>query len=155
MLGQTVGFPSDRGAGSLTQALRRRFEAAGGTVVCSTPVTGVRVEGRRAVAVRTADAEGARAPRRPGRRRGRAAVRRLVAADDLPSRTTRKMGGFRRDPATFKIDYALDGRFRGPGRLRTPPARCTSADSVAEMTVSSAQIDAGVVPRDRSSSWDR
>ena len=149
MLGQTVGFPVPTGgAGSLTQALRRRFEAAGGTVVCSTPVTGVRVEGRRAVAVRTADAEV----------RVRRAVLAdvgaeqlfggLVAADDLPSRTTRKMGGFRRDPATFKIDYALDGPVPWAGTPAYAPGTVHVADSVAEMTVSSAQIDAGVVPRD-------
>ena len=149
MLGQTVGFPAPTGgAGELTQALRRRFEAAGGTVACSTPAVGVRVRDRRAVAVRTAD----------GEVRVRRAVLAdvgaeqlfggLVSADDLPRRTPRKMGSFRRDPATVKIDYALDGPVPWAGTPAYAPGTVHVADSVAEMTVSSAQIDAGVVPRD-------
>ena len=113
MLGQTVGFPAPTGgAGALTQALRRRFEAAGGTVACSTPVTGIRVEGRRAVAVQTADAEV----------RVRRAVLAdvgaeqlfggLVAADDLPARTTAEDGRVPARPG--HVQGRLRARRSGP-----------------------------------------
>ena len=149
MLGQTVGFPAPTGgSGALSRALRARFEAAGGTVACSTPVTGITVEGGRATAVRTGD----------GEVRVRRAVLAdvgaeqlyggLVASDDLPARTLTKMRGFRRDPATFKIDYALDG----PVPWAQPPAYAPGTvhvgGTVAEMTTYMAQVGAGTVPRD-------
>lgn len=149
MLGQTVGFPAPTGgAGALAQALQRRFVAAGGTVACSTPVTGIRVEGGRAVAVQTGD--------------GEVRVRRAVLADvgaeqlygglvdaaDLPAKTLRKMGGFRRDPATFKVDYALDGAVPWAGTPAYAPGTVHVADSVTAMSTYTSQLDSGYVPRD-------
>ena len=149
MLGQTVGFPAPTGgAGALTRAMRDRFVAAGGTVATSTPVTGIRVRGGRAVAVQTAD--------------GEVRVRRSVLADvgaeqlfgglvdaaDLPARTLRKMDGFRRDPATFKVDYALDGPVPWAGTPAYAPGTVHVADSVAAMSAYSNQLDAGAVPAD-------
>ena len=147
MLGQTVGFPAPTGgAGALSQALRTRFEAAGGTVACATPVTGIRVRSRRAVAVQTGD----------GEVRVRRAVLAdvgaeqlfggLVAAEDLPARTMTKMRGFRRDPGTFKIDYALDGPVPWAGPPPFAPGTVHVADSVAAMATYTTQIDTGVVP---------
>ena len=149
MLGQTVGFPAPTGGSSaLSQALRDRFEAAGGTVATSTPVTGIRVAGGRAVAVQTGD--------------GEVRVRRSVLADvgaeqlfgglvpaaDLPTKTLRKMDGFRRDPATFKVDYALDGPVPWAGAPAYASGTVHIADSVPAMATYTSQLGSGYVPKD-------
>lgn len=110
MLGQDVGFPVPQGgAGELSGALRRRFEAAGGQVVTGSAVTHVEVHSGRAVGVRTAD----------GLQVG---ARRAVLADvsapalygqllherDVPAVLRRRMRTFQWDHATFKVDWALD-----------------------------------------------
>lgn len=147
MLGQSVGWPvPEGGAGELATALVRRFEAAGGTVRCSAEVVAVEVADRRAIGVRLAD----------GERIGAAAVLAdvaapnlyggLVAAGDLPARTTRRMRGFRLDPSTLKVDWALSG----PVPWEVPPPHAPGtvhvADSVAELTETFAQIASGAVP---------
>ena len=63
-LGQQHGFPvPEGGAGRLTDALVRRLEARGGSIVCNAQVTRVVVRNRRAVAVRLADGTELDAPR--------------------------------------------------------------------------------------------
>jgi len=147
MLGQTVGWPvPEGGAGQLTGALVRRFEAAGGTLRCSAEVTRVEVEGGRVTGVLLADGErvpadvvlaDVAAPRLYGG---------LVRPEDLPSRTLRRMRGFQLDPSTLKVDWALDGPV--PWAVEPPhrPGTVHVADSVAELTETYAQIDAGAVP---------
>ena len=147
MLGQTVGWPvPEGGAGALTAALVRRFEAGGGTLRCSAEVTAVEVAARRATGVRLAD----------GERIGAGAVLADVAAphlygglvrpEDLPARTLRRMRGFRLDPATLKVDWALSG----PVPWAVPPPHAPGtvhvADSVAELSESFAQLGSGAVP---------
>lgn len=111
MLGQDVGFPvPEGGAGRLAEAMRRRFEAAGGEVLTGAQVTHVEVRAGRAVGVRTAG----------GLEVG---VRRAVLADvsapalfgrllhqrDVPAALRRRMETFQWDYSTFKLDWALDG----------------------------------------------
>ena len=148
MLGQTVGFPVPQGgAGELTAALARRFVSLGGEIRCSTEVVEVTVERGRATGVRTRDGEPVRA--------ARAVVADvpvqhlyggLVAAAHLPARTLRAMRGFRLDPGTVKVDWALDG----PVPWLAPPAYAPGtfhvADSVEQMAESLAQVAAGHVP---------
>ena len=147
MLGQTIGFPTPTGgAGQLAVALRRRLESRGGMVVCDAPVSRIVVRGGRAVAVETLDQQ--------------VRVRRAVLADvgaqqlygglvdaaELPTRVTRRMKEFRRDPATFKIDYAL----RGPVPWAVPPPYAPGtvhiADSYADIITYFGQIAAGTIP---------
>lgn len=147
MLGQTVGWPApEGGAGRLSEALVRRLEAAGGTLRCSAEVVRIEVEGRRATGVRLADGErisagvvlaDVAAPRLYGG---------LVRPEDLPSRTLRRMRGFQLDPATLKVDWALTGPV--PWAVPPPyrPGTVHVADSVAELTETYAQIEAGAVP---------
>ena len=147
MLGQTVGWPvPEGGAGNLTAALVRRFEAAGGTVRCSAEVVEIEVAHRRAVGVRLADGERIPAaavladvavPRLYGD---------LVRSEHLPARTMRRMRGFRLDPSTLKVDWALSGPV--PWRVPPPhvPGTVHVADSVAELIETYAQIEAGAVP---------
>ena len=58
----------------------------------------------------------------------------------------RRMRDFRLDPSTLKVDWALSG----PIPWRTPPTHAPGtvhvADSVAELTETYAQIEAGAVP---------
>lgn len=147
MLGQTVGWPvPEGGAGQLTDALVRRFEAAGGTVRCSAEVAKIEVAGDRAVGVALADGEripattvlaDVVAPRLYGG---------LVRPEHLPPRTLRRMRGFRLDPSTLKVDWALSGPV--PWRIPPPhaPGTVHVADSVAELVETYAQIEAGAVP---------
>ena len=147
MLGQTVGYPAPAGgAGALSAALRRRFEAHGGRLVCSAPVTKIMIAGRRAVGVECLDQQV----------RVRRAVLASVGAeqlygglvgnDELPRRTVTRMRSFRRDPATFKIDYALSG----PVPWASPPAYAPGtvhiADSYDDMITYFGHLAAGVIP---------
>ena len=147
MLGQTVGFPvPEGGAGALTQALARRFESLGGEIRCGAEVTRIEVEGRRAVAVRTADERFAAtraviadvvAPHLYGG---------LVAPEDLPARTTSAMRSFDLDPGTVKVDWALDGTVPWASPPPHAPGTFHVADSVEQMTEAHGQVAARSIP---------
>jgi phytoene dehydrogenase-like protein len=147
MLGQTIGFPVPvGGAGQLSVALLRRLEAHGGRVACDAQVSRIVVRGGRAVGIECRDQMV----------RVRHAVLAdvgaeqlyggLVGTDELPARLVRKMTAFRRDPATFKVDYALSG----PVPWASPPAYAPGtvhlADSMADMISYGAQLAAGTIP---------
>ncbi|WP_235950375.1 phytoene desaturase family protein [Phycicoccus flavus] len=126
MLAQDVGFPVPRGgAGVLATALRRRAEAAGVQVRCGSPVEEVLVAGGRARGVRLRGGERLRA-----RRAVLADVsapslyRDLVGERHLPPRLLHDLDRFQWDPATLKVDWALDapvpwtaGEARGAGTV--------------------------------------
>jgi phytoene dehydrogenase-like protein len=147
MLGQTQGYPvPEGGAGKLAEAMRDRFLAHGGAVVCNAEVTKISIEHGRAagvqvhdqlVRVRRAVLADVAAEHLYGR---------LVPFDELPATIRTKMAGFRRDPATFKVDWALSS----PVPWRTPPPYAPGtvhiADSYEELVVSSAQLSAGSIP---------
>jgi phytoene dehydrogenase-like protein len=147
MLGQTIGYPApEGGAGKLTEAMRDRFVARGGAVVCNAEVTKINVEHGRAAGVQVLDQLV----------RVRRAVLADVAAehlyggligfDELPPSVRAKMAGFRRDPATVKVDWALSG----PVPWRTPPPYAPGtvhiADSYEELVMTFAQLSAGSIP---------
>jgi phytoene dehydrogenase-like protein len=108
VMGHAVGWPSpEGGSGRLAEALVAYLRSLGGTVRTSAPVVRVGVERGRAVGVELADGE-----RLPGR---------LIVADVTPGGLLRLAGhaldgryaaelrGWRRGPATLKVDWALDG----------------------------------------------
>jgi phytoene dehydrogenase-like protein len=147
MLGQTVGFPvPEGGAGRLTEALRARFEDRGGQVVCDAPVGKILVRKGRVVGVRTQDAQ----------IRVRRAVLAAVDAEqlygtlvtdaELPTRVVRQMRSFRRDPATFKVDYALNGPVPWSSPPPHAPGTVHLADSVEDLLIGEAQLSAGAIP---------
>ncbi|TQM61981.1 phytoene desaturase family protein [Humibacillus xanthopallidus] len=150
MLGQERGFPVPRGgAGKLAEAMAARFEVAGGTVRTSCRVTRIVVEAGRATGVWTDDGEHLRARRcviadvsAPALYGG------LVGWDDLPGRLRRRMARFEWDPATVKVDWALDGQIPWTGAPAAAPGTVHLAPSVAGLAVAGAEVSAGVVPRD-------
>jgi phytoene dehydrogenase-like protein len=147
-LGQRFGFPvPEGGAQRLTDALVARLDAGGGRVVCGARVNKVTIDGRRATGVRTIDGT-------------RIAVRRAVLADTdavalyrqlvgdghSPARLLRGLDRFHRGFGTVKVDWALSG----PIPWRDPPVASAGtvhlADSVDELTMTSAQLATGNVP---------
>ncbi|MBC7596781.1 MAG: NAD(P)/FAD-dependent oxidoreductase [Kineosporiaceae bacterium] len=148
MLGQTVGFPvPEGGAGALAQALRRRFESRGGEIRCSTEVVSIEVVRRRATAVRTKDGE-----RFEARRAVIADIvaphlyGRLLAPDDVPSRTKGAMRSFDLDPSTVKVDWALDGPVPWASAPAYAPGTFHVADSVEQMIEAHGQVAARMIP---------
>jgi phytoene dehydrogenase-like protein len=147
MLGHTVGFPVPRGgAGRLTEAMADRFRSRGGRLECGQRVTAVIVENGRAVGVRVGrDAVHARravladvsAPLLYGA---------LVAPGDLPARVARGMASFQLDPATVKVDWALSGQIPWSTPPPYAPGTVHVADSLAQMSQSLGQVEAGMVP---------
>jgi phytoene dehydrogenase-like protein len=124
----------------------RRLEAKGAEVCVGERALGVRVENKRAVAVRTPARElhvrravvaDVAAPALYGD---------LVSWDDLPARLRRRMAGFEWDPATVKVDWALDGPVPWAGTPPAAPGTVHVADSLDEVTLTGAQISSGLVP---------
>jgi phytoene dehydrogenase-like protein len=111
MVGQDAGFPvPEGGAGNLTAALVARLESHGGRIDCRRPAA--KILHARGTAVGVRDGEGT--PIR-ARRAVLADVtaphlyRDLVGAEHLPARLLADLDAFEWDPATFKVDWALDG----------------------------------------------
>lgn len=146
-LGQTVGYPcAGGGASNLTHALVRRLEARGGRVICDARVDEIVVERGRAVGVRTAA--------------GAATASKAILADvhavplyldllprnALPQRVLDAIGRFEHDPATFKLDWTLDGPipWTAPDARRAPVVHV--ADSLDELSVTQSELARGLVP---------
>ena len=136
MLGQTVGYPvPEGGAGRLTEAMAARFRSRVVLVSVGVGVDRVLVENG------SGDRRGDRRHIRPGPpgcgRRDRGAP--AGAGPAQPGRRPRPLSGhrvrrFRRDPGTFKVDFALTAPVPGvrcgvrpgdgaPERLPDDPAR--------------------------------
>lgn len=155
MLGQTVGFPVPRGgAGALSQAMARRYVDRGGEIRTGVPVERIGLSGGRAglvhgggstwrasraviAGVTAVQLYGAERPvRRPG----------LLAEDDVPTRTRRRMESFTLDPSTIKVDWALDGPAPWAEQPAYAPGTVHVADGMADLTHGLAKVAAGVVP---------
>ncbi|MFF4537039.1 phytoene desaturase family protein [Streptomyces aureus] len=148
MLGQTYGFPVPvGGSGALTAALARRLTRRGGTVQCGQRVTEVVVRGGRAVGVRTAGGRAVQA---------RGAVLADVSAPDLygslvteehlPRRLLDDLGRFQWDFATFKVDWALNGKVPWTCFEAADAGTVHLADGVDSLTRFACQIAMGRVP---------
>ncbi len=146
-LAQTVGFPvAGGGAGALTGALVRRLESRGGRVLCGHRVSAILTRGRRADGVAVEGEE--------------LTARRAVLADvDAPSlylkllprslvpgEVLRRIERFEWDWATVKLDWTLNGPvpWSAPDARRAPAVHV--ADSLEELTLTSAQSAAGLLP---------
>jgi len=147
MLGQTVGFPvPEGGADKLAEAMRDRFLRHGGAVVCNAEATKITVEHGRAVGVQVHD-QLVRA-----RRAVLADVAaehlygRLVTFDELPSKVRARMAGFRRDPGTVKVDFALSSPVPWSASPPYAPGTVHVSDSYEELVIGNAQLSTGHIP---------
>jgi phytoene dehydrogenase-like protein len=135
------------GAKSITLALLRRLEEAGGVPRLHSRVEGILVRGRRAVAVRTQGGE-------------EIAVRRAVLADVgapalflemLPPSAAGSwlrgcMRRFRYGWGTFKMDWALSGPVPWAVAEARRSAVVHAGDSLADLTTFTRQVRAGHLP---------
>ncbi|MEU5166722.1 MULTISPECIES: phytoene desaturase family protein [Streptomyces] len=148
MLGQTYGFPVPvGGAGALTTALVRRLERHGGVVRCGERVSEIVVRGGRAVGVRTAGGEIVPASRAVlADVSAPALYGELVDARHLPGRLLSDLRRFQWDFATFKVDWALNGRVPWTAGDAASAGTVHLAEGVDGLTRFSAQIATGQVP---------
>jgi phytoene dehydrogenase-like protein len=146
-LGQSVGFPVPvGGAGALTASLVHRLRSSGGRVVTGQRVTSVELRHGRATGVRTEGGEVVARHAVLAACDAQVLYDQLLRADDLPTAFTARMTQFRRADSTVKLDYALsrpvpwsDPRATGAGTVHL-------ADSVEELTTTSAQLSNRQLP---------
>jgi phytoene dehydrogenase-like protein len=148
MLAQTVGFPvPEGGAGELTKAMARRLESLGGEIRCNAHVDAIQVRERRARGV-VLDGGGALPA-------GRAVLADVVAPrlygglvdwHHLPPRTRTNMQRFELDPATVKVDWALDRPVPWASPPDQMPGTVHIAGSSDQLVSTLQQIDVHAVP---------
>jgi len=148
MIGQQFGYPVPRGgAGQLSQALADRLRSRGGTVLTGSRVTSIEVRDGRATGVRTAGGEHFTASRAVlADVSAPALYGELLPPEVLPPRVHRAMRKFEWDPATVKVDWALDGPIPWQEKPSKSPGTVHIADSVDALSMAAAQIAAGLVP---------
>lgn len=148
MLGQTRGFPVPvGGASGFSQALAKRFTSLGGEIRTSTRVVEILVRGKRARGVRTEHGDVLEARRAVlADVSAPALYGHLVGVEHLPARVRRAMEHFEWDPATLKVDWALDGPVPWAGAPDHTPGTVHIAESVAEVAQWQLDIINGVVP---------
>src|ERR687896_858123 len=148
-LGQTVGFPfPEGGAGRLTEALVRRLEAKGGRVTCDARVTEIVVRDGRAEGVRSTAGDVVARRAVLADVHAVALYLELLAREHVPPRV---LDGIRRlelDPATFKLDWTLDGPipWAAADARRAPVVHV--AESVDELSVTASELARKVIPTD-------
>jgi phytoene dehydrogenase-like protein len=147
-LGQDVGFPfPEGGAGRLAEAMIRRLRARGGKLTCGARVEQVLVRRGRAVGVRLADGSAV------GARRAVLAdvdapslFLKLVGEEHLPARVLRAIRRFQWDPATFKVDWTLDGRIPWAAEQARRSPVLHLADSIDHLSTWSSSLASGRMP---------
>ncbi len=108
LMGHAVGWPSpEGGAARLADALVGRLRELGGTVRPSAPVTRVHVERGRATGVEVAGSDRLPASLVVGDVTPAGLL--SLAGDALGWRYAGELRGYRRGPATLKVDWALSG----------------------------------------------
>jgi phytoene dehydrogenase-like protein len=70
----------------------------------------------------------------------------LLDPDDVPERVRRGMRTFELDPATVKVDWALDGPVPWASTPDRAPGTVHVADSVSDMSEALSQVAAGSIP---------
>jgi phytoene dehydrogenase-like protein len=147
MLGQTVGFPvPEGGAARLSRALADRFTARGGQIRLSTRVRSIKVHAGRAWGVVTQDGERLRARAVVADVAATALYGQLVDWSDLPARVRSGMRRFEQDPATIKVDWALDGPVPWTSAPELAPGTVHFADSVDQLSVAQDAIANHSIP---------
>jgi phytoene dehydrogenase-like protein len=147
MLGQTVGFPVPQGgAARLSTALADRFTSGGGQLRLSTRVSAVKVHKRRVWGAVTQDGERLKARAVVADVSASALYGQLVDWSELPARVRSGMSRFEQDPATIKVDWALDGLVPWAAPPEIAPGTVHFADSVDQLSQSQDAIANHSVP---------
>ena len=148
-LGQTVGYPfPEGGAGKLTEALVRRLEAKGGRVTCNARVTEIVVRDGRAQGVRSETGDVSAGKAVLADVHAVALYLELLPREHVPARV---LGGIRKlelDPATFKLDWTLDGPIAWLSEEARRAPVIHVADSLDELSVTASELARGLVPTD-------
>ena len=147
-LAQELGFPVPvGGAQSLIDALIGRLEARGGRVQCGVRVSGVEIEGRRAVGVRTADGDVIGAQRAVLADVGAPALyTQLVEPKHLPNRILEDIRRFEYGSGTVKVDWALSEPIPWVDPEVNRAGTVHVADSLDDLSDMSSQIARHLVP---------
>jgi len=147
-IGQRHGWPVPvGGSGALTGALVHRLRSIGGRIRCSAEVEHIDVARGRACGVRLRSGE-------------RIAARHAVLADvvapklygglvdsaELPASFRRRLHRYQPGSATFKVNWTLDGPIPWSDPAVAGAGTVHIAESMAELTITSAQLAAGQVP---------
>jgi phytoene dehydrogenase-like protein len=147
-LGQRFGFPCPRGgAGRLADALVRRAESRGVSILCGRAVDAVEVHGGRAVGVRLADGEVLGARRAVlGAIDAPTLLLSLVGREHLPHETARDLERFERDWATVKVNWTLDTPIPwSGGEARRAPVVHVGG-TLDELSVYAGELQRGLAP---------
>jgi phytoene dehydrogenase-like protein len=135
------------GARSITQALLKRIEEAGGQVQPGERVTRIVVRGRRAVAVRTQRGEEISASKAILADVGAPALfLKLLQDRDTPGWLRWQMRRFRYGWGTFKMDWALSGPVLWSSSEARESAVIHAGDSLDDLTAFTAEVRKGQLP---------
>ncbi|HLT61817.1 MAG TPA: NAD(P)/FAD-dependent oxidoreductase [Microlunatus sp.] len=147
MLGHSHGFPVPQGgASALPDALARRFVAAGGTLRCDTRVTGIRLVDGRVTGVEIEGADRVPAPVVIATVPAPTLYTRLIDPALLPRRVSRALELFDPDPATIKVDWALDGPVPWAEPPPVAPGTVHLAGTPEEQALAHAAVHHQVLP---------
>jgi phytoene dehydrogenase-like protein len=146
-LGQSVGYPCvEGGASRLTEALVRRLEERGGRVTCGARVDEIVVRGGRAVAVRSAAGEVGAEKAILADVHAVPLYLDLLPREHVPARILNAIERFELDPATFKVDWTLDGPIPWSAPGATGAAVIHVAESVDELSITQSELARAVTP---------
>lgn len=147
MTGQQLGFPVPTGgAQALTDALVGRLQAAGGEVRTSSRVTRIVTSSDGVTGVTLADGEHVAAGTVLADVLATALYGDLLDPAVVPLRARVGLRRFRLDPATVKVDWALDGPVPWAVTPEEAPGCVHVSDDVADMHRALRQVSDGFVP---------
>jgi phytoene dehydrogenase-like protein len=148
-LGQQFGFPVPvGGAGRIADALARRAAAGGVEIRLATRVERVEIDDGRAVGVRLAGGELVRAKTVLADCDAQVLMMEMVGARHLPDRVLQRMTKFQRAAGTVKVDWALASPVPWSDPVVGTAGTVHVADSVDELTLTSAQLAMNQIPAD-------
>jgi len=146
-LGQQYGFPVPvGGAGAITAALVARARARNVELQCGQLVSRVNVKNGRVRGVTTADGTFIRSCVVLADCDVTSLMIDMVGLDELPPRYRRGIRRFQRSSSTFKIDWALSSPVPWSDPDVTGAGTVHIADSLDELTITSAQIAMRRIP---------
>lgn len=150
MLAQDVGFPSPRGgSGQLARALASRAEQAGASIRTGEAVVHIGVRSGRAQGVVTAAGHAIRARRAViANTSAPALYRRLLPTSAVPAGLAARLERFAWDLPTIKLNYRLSAPLPWTARLARGAGVVHAGLDAAGLGRWSADLEAGVVPRD-------